>query len=269
MLACDLLQSVEGFEHEEPAIEIKACDIGLGAADRLPGLNPLRERPAIKQAGGKRPLLTDGPLAGGSCADHPLHQAEEQRNEKLKLLAVAEPAPSPPQPLRELMRALSIKLRQPGEGRNNLAVERNALAGGKFERAPYAALTERERGSQRLGLDLVIVAHKRRPHGLIQIVVNQRADSKYPATRADGDGNPPLHCRHQEEQRPRRRLFKPLQQCIGRVLVYIVGAIDNDHAPSGLPRAMAEQRSQAANFVDADPLRITLRLVVPGPSDQE
>jgi hypothetical protein len=48
MLACDLLQSVEGFEHEEPAIEIKACDIGLGAADRLPRLNPSRERPAME-----------------------------------------------------------------------------------------------------------------------------------------------------------------------------------------------------------------------------
>ena len=52
-------------------------------------------------------------------------------------------------------------------------MKRDALAGGKFERAAYAALAQLECDGKRLGIDLVLVALERRPHGLLQLFVAQ------------------------------------------------------------------------------------------------
>ena len=208
--------------------------------------------------------MAPSPVA--ACADQPLHQPEQEREEEFEPLAVAA---EPAKPLGELVRGGPVKLRQPGEGREDVAVKRDALAGGKFESAAYAALAQLECDGKRLGVDLVLIALERRTHGPLQLVVTQRRDAERPAAGADGDGDAALRRRHQEEQRARRRLFQRLQQRIGGVLVEIVGAIDDDHAPPGFACAMAEEVAQAAHLVDADILRVALRLVVPRPADQK
>ena len=89
------------------------------------------------------------------------------------------------------------------------------------------------------------------------------------AARTDGDGKPSLGARDQQEQSPGWRLFQRLQQRIRRVLVQLVGAIDNHHAPASLARRRAEKGAQAPDLVDADHLRIAFRLLDPGAADEE
>ena len=55
-----------------------------------------------------------------------------------------------------------------------LAVKRDALAGGKLKRAAHAALAQIECDRKRLGVDLVLVALERRPHGPLQLFRDPR-----------------------------------------------------------------------------------------------
>ena len=107
--------------------------------------------------------MAPSPVA--ACADQPLHQPEQEREEEFEPLAVAA---EPAKPLGELVRGRPVKLRQPGEGREDVAVKRDALAGGKLERAANAALAELERDGKRLGVDLVLIALERRTHRTAQ-----------------------------------------------------------------------------------------------------
>ena len=67
------------------------------------------------------------------------------------------------------MRGSAVELGQPGEGREDLAVKRDALAGGKLERAAHAALAQLECDGKRLGVDLVLIALKRRTHSPLKL----------------------------------------------------------------------------------------------------
>ena len=115
----------------------------------------MRKRRGAEQAGGKLPLLADGALTGRSFADQPLHQPEQEREEEFEPLAVAAKSAKP---LGEPVHGGPVKLRQPGEGREDVAVKRDALPGGKLKRASNAALAELERDGKRLGVDLVLIA---------------------------------------------------------------------------------------------------------------
>ena len=110
--------------------------------------------------------MAPSPVA--ACADQPLHQPEQEREEEFEPLAVAA---EPAKPLGELVRGGPVKLRQPGEGREDVAVKRDALAGGKFESAAYAALAQLECDGKRLGVDLVLIALERRTHSPLKLFV--------------------------------------------------------------------------------------------------
>ena len=140
----------------------------------------------------------------------------------------------------------------------------------QFERAAHASLAQGDARSR---------ASWRRPRGrrgqappaprLSRSSSPKRRDAQRPGAGADGDGKPPFGARDQQEQGLGRRLFERLQQRIGGILVQFVGAVDDDHAPSRLARRMAEKGAQAPHLVDADPLRIALRLLDPGAPDQQ
>ena len=123
---------------------------------------------------------------------------------------------------------------------------------------------------ERLRVDLVLVALERRAHRLVQFLVRRRPRREASA-RASG-WSPEAAPRRSPISRNRvlrRRLLQRLQQRIRRVLVQLVGAIDDDHAPAPLARRCAEKGAQAPHLVDADPLRVTLRLLVPCAPDQQ
>jgi hypothetical protein len=50
-----------------------------------------------------------------------------------------------------------------------------------------------------------------------------------------------------------RRFFQRFQQRVGRILIEIVGAVDDDDAPGGDGRPLQEM-PQGANIVDGDAL---------------
>src|SRR6202795_1202160 len=167
------------------------------------------------------------------------------------------------------MQMRPVELGQCGEGGDDLAVKLDALAGDELKRAAYASLAQGKRRRKRLCIGLVLVAGKRRADGLLQVAVVQGCDAKRPGAGADGDGKPPLCARDQEEQGPGRRLFQRLQNGIRRILVQLVGAIDDDDAPAPLACRIAEKRPEAPHLVNADKPRIALRLFVPGAPEQE
>ena len=153
---------------------------------------------AVEQAALKLTLLAAQFLSGGGGADQPLQQPKQQREEQVKPLAVGSAA----KPLHQPVQARPVELGQPAEACEEIAVELNALAGGKLERAAHAALAQSERGRKRLRIDLVAVAVERGADRLLQILLTKRSDTKRPAAGANGDGNSPFRRRHQEEQRP-------------------------------------------------------------------
>ena len=109
--------------------------------------------------------MAPSPVAA-SRISRSIRPSSSERNSSSRSLS----PPKPSKPLGELVRGLAVKLGQSGEGRDDVAVKRDALAGGKLERTAHAALAQLECDRKRLGIDLVLVALKRRPHGVLQPV---------------------------------------------------------------------------------------------------
>ena len=130
-------------------------------------------------------------------------------------------------------------------------------------------MAEEKRRLQRLPIDVVIVPRQGRRDRLFQIVVTESLEAQCAAARANGDRDLTLGGGNQEEHRALRRLFQSFQESVGGILIEIVGAIDDDHAPTPLAGAVAEKGTQAPDLVDADPLRIAFGALVPRAAQQE
>jgi hypothetical protein len=115
----------------------------------------------------------------------------------------------------------------------------------------------------------VFVAFERGTHGFLKFLIAQACHAQRAGARANGNGKPALGARDEKEQRPRRRLFERFQERVRRVLVQLVGAIDDDDAPASLPGRMPEKGAQAPHLIDTDPLRIAFRFLDPGAPDEK
>src|SRR5258708_7294757 len=110
------------------------------------------------------------------------------------------------------MQTRSVELGKSSKERDGLAIELDAFARHKLERAAHATLTQGERGRKRLRVGLLIVAGKCRPHCLLQIFFAKGRHTKCARAGADGDGKTSLRARDQEKQGARRRLLKRFQE---------------------------------------------------------
>ncbi len=106
------------------------------------------------------------PLARRREADQTLDQPQQQRQIELEPLSLGHGA----QPLHIAMQARAVDLGQRGESGGDLGIKLDALAGDELECAAHAALAQRKRRLERLGVDLLPVALERGANCLFQIL---------------------------------------------------------------------------------------------------
>src|SRR5262245_62171617 len=265
MLPGDVLEPEPTLEQNNSAIEIEGIGFRLLFRNRLPRFSPGGEVGGRKEPRGKPPLFRRRPHPGRREADQPLDETEQQREIAIETLGFARAR----EPVDKTMEVWTLDLRKGPKARENLAIELDAAIRDEFERAAHAALAERERGGERLVVDLVFVALERGPHGFLKLLIAQACHAQRASARANRHGKPALGVRDEKEQRPRRRLFERFQDRVCRVLVQLIGAIDEDDAPAPLPGRMPEKGAQAPHLIDADRLRVAFRLLDPRAPDEK
>ena len=84
------------------------------------------------------------------------------------------------------------------------------------------------------------------------VVDIERPQQKSPAARANSRQFTARSVADQQNERPLRRLFQNLQECVGALALQFVDGVDNGDTPAALACGRSEKRDSPTDVVNAD-----------------